>query len=84
MRQIAAPIWNQISKEGMRTSLGKRLFHLSQDQLTERLQWEADWLERQGYDPTAILAVQLVGPLLQVLHLIEKQKCRLTAVRCFV
>ena len=71
MLQVAAPIWNQVAKEGMRTSLGRRMFHLSQDQLTDRIQREAENLQGRGFHPRVVRAAQTVAPLLAERHAIS-------------
>lgn len=64
MLQVAAPIWNEVAKEGLATNFGKRLFRLSQEQQNDLLDREANVLQQQGHSQKAVRAFQEVAPLL--------------------
>jgi len=65
MHQVAAPVWNEIAESGMiKDPKIKTLMELGQQQLSEKLEKQADMLEKEGYTDSVIMAYQTVMPLL--------------------
>jgi hypothetical protein len=65
---IDAHHWNEIAKEELTSNLGKRYFHLTNEQLVKALDADADHLEAKGFDPRVVRAFQVIAP-----HLSERQ-----------
>lgn len=64
MLNVAAPIWNEIAKIGTTSKFGSTMFPLSQDELTQAHQRQADRLEKQGYSPKVVTAFLQYAPLI--------------------
>jgi len=64
MLNVAAPIWNEVAKEGLRTPLFQRLMPMDQDAMTKAHDQEVERLEQEGTAPTVALAYMKVAPLL--------------------
>ena len=63
MLNVAAPIWNEVARQGTSSKFGAQFLNLDQDELTAAHQQEAERLEAQGNDPTVVSAYLQYAPL---------------------
>jgi hypothetical protein len=64
MLQVAAPFWNKIAAQGLRSPFGEQFFRLNQEELNQAHNREHKRLVSEGSDPAVASAYLELAPLI--------------------